>query len=118
MRILIAEDDQIINLVLSSYFSKKGFNVTVGYNGQEAWNLFNESPLSYDLVITDIMMPIMDGIELTQNIKTIRPHIPVIAITAGNLADIDGWKHLFELTLNKPLELSVLYHFILDKIQT
>ena len=87
-RILVAEDNDS-NFLLMSYILKRNYEFFRAYNGREAVEMaFNERP---DLVLMDIKMPIMDGIEATRHIKAQLPDMPVIALTA-NAFDADRQK--------------------------
>lgn len=118
MKILVVDDDMIIRLVLKKYFTVKNFSVEVSENGKDALDIFVKNQETYDLIITDIMMPIMDGIELAENIKTLNPKVPIIAITAGSLEQLKGVENLFELILNKPVELNKIHEAVIDLVNT
>ena len=80
-RILLVDDHQIIRLAVRSLLTIEGrkFNIDEADNGKEALAMIN--PGQYDLVITDVSMPVMNGIELTQRIMQIDPKIKVLALT-------------------------------------
>lgn len=80
MRILIAEDDLAISATLKKRLEYNDYEVTTTENGIEALNelAVNE----YDILISDIMMPQMDGLELLQNIRKKKIDIPVLFLTA------------------------------------
>jgi CheY-like chemotaxis protein len=79
--ILIAEDDLSNYLYLEVLLKKSGIEVLHAKNGSEAVVLCKQHP-GINLVLMDIKMPVMDGLEATKHIKEIRPELPVIAITA------------------------------------
>jgi DNA-binding NtrC family response regulator len=78
--ILIAEDEDRLRRLLSILLNDKGYRLSLAANGAEALQMFRAAP--YDLVITDIRMPEMDGIALLTEIKKASPDTPVIVITA------------------------------------
>jgi DNA-binding NtrC family response regulator len=78
--ILIAEDDPTVGESLQLLFKKKGYEILLASNGKEALPLFRQR--NVDLVITDLVMPKMDGIELLEAIKSLRPETEVIVISA------------------------------------
>jgi DNA-binding NtrC family response regulator len=78
--ILIVEDDPTVGESLSLLFKKKGYNVVLASNGKEGLNLFRQEII--DLVITDLVMPKMDGIELLKAIKDKKPETEVVVISA------------------------------------
>ena len=84
-KILIAEDNDS-NFILMTYILKKYYAYERAKNGNEAVDLVEKN--TYDMVLMDIKMPIMDGLEATKAIKKIRPEIPIIALTA-NACDSD-----------------------------
>lgn len=77
--ILIVDDDQNIRNLVSNYLKKEGFTVFEAENGQEALHVLENKPC--DMAIVDIMMPIVDGYELTKDIREFYD-IPVILLTA------------------------------------
>ena len=79
-RILIAEDNDS-NYILMNYILKKHYEYFRARNGQEAVELAeSEKP---DLILMDIKMPVMDGLEATRQIKAKNPDLPIIALTAN-----------------------------------
>ncbi len=79
-KILVAEDNDS-NYVLMTYLLKKDFEFDRAKNGKEAVEMVEAN--TYDLVLMDIKMPIMDGLEATRNIKQKHPELPVVALTAN-----------------------------------
>jgi PAS domain S-box-containing protein len=80
MNILVAEDDILNYLFLEEIFSDLDVNIKHAANGKEAVELFKSE--KFDLVLMDIKMPVMGGLEATRKIKSINPKIPVIAVSA------------------------------------
>lgn len=79
-RILIVDDDQAMRLALSESLESCGYDTVMAENGSVALNLFDKS--KFNLVVTDMKMPGMTGIEVLQGVKKLSPHMPVILITA------------------------------------
>ncbi len=86
-RLLLAEDNPANQLVIKTLLSKAGFTVDIAHNGAEATDMVESG--DYTLVLMDISMPVVDGLQATQNIRNM-PHpkrdIPIIAITAHALS--------------------------------
>ncbi len=79
-KILIAEDDRELRQLFEHVLEKNGYAVKGVSNGQEALQALDET--YYDLIISDIMMPVMDGYELVQSLRQAGHSIPVLMITA------------------------------------
>lgn len=87
--ILLAEDDKINQVALRHLLRKRGHRVEVANNGQEAVDLFAQH--EFDCILMDIQMPVMNGIEATESIRTsenlsTRKRVPIFAVTAHALA--------------------------------
>jgi DNA-binding NtrC family response regulator len=78
--ILIVEDDPKVGESLRLLLKKRGYGILLAANGKEALSLFRQEVV--DLVITDLVMPKMDGIELLEAVKNLRPETEVIVISA------------------------------------
>ncbi len=78
--ILIVEDDPRVGESLRLLFKKKGFSTLLASNGKEGLNVFRQEEV--DLVITDVVMPQMGGLELLEAVKGLRPETEVIVISA------------------------------------
>lgn len=79
VRIIVVDDEVAIQDALKHYFEFKGYSVRTAGNGREALQLLDEE--SAEVVITDIMMPEMNGIQLLRELKKSHPMIRVIVIT-------------------------------------
>ncbi len=84
-KVYLVEDDENLNLVLTSYLEREGWEITSFLNGLDAEEHINTPP---DLWILDIMLPDIDGYELIKKIKSSTPDVPVIFISARD-EDID-----------------------------
>lgn len=91
-KILIAEDDVNMNRLINNNLTDRGYSVVCAYDGKQAQALFDaQKP---DLLVTDIMMPVVDGVTLVKRIKKECPNFPVIMLTA--LDTIEDKKESFE----------------------
>ncbi|MFH1006131.1 MAG: sigma-54 dependent transcriptional regulator [Candidatus Latescibacterota bacterium] len=79
-KILLAEDEEIMRITLKDGLSNEGYQVIAASDGREALEKFRQD--DFDLLITDLRMPKLDGIELLKEVKCLSPEIPVIIITA------------------------------------
>lgn len=79
--IYMVEDEENLNILLSKYLEKEGYNVTAFSNGEEASARISDKP---DLWILDIMLPDIDGYELIKRIKSHSANTPVIFMSARN----------------------------------
>lgn len=78
--ILVAEDNDS-NYILMSYILKKYYQFDRAKNGQEAVDMVEKG--GFDIVLMDVKMPLMDGLEATKAIKEKHPDLPIIALTAN-----------------------------------
>ncbi len=106
MRILIVEDDCVYLAMLEDYFQSRGYSVTTADNGEQGRELFFESPEAFDAVLTDNMMPKMNGTELIKKIRGNGFTVPIVILSGDE--DIDKQEHVandvFEI-LEKPIRL-------------
>jgi DNA-binding NtrC family response regulator len=80
LSILIVDDEEDILNVLKLILTKEGYQVDTALDGKQALQLFRKN--SYDIVLTDLKMPEIDGMELLERIKEIRPETEVLIMTA------------------------------------
>ena len=80
MRILIAEDDELILKTIEYKLQKEGYEVIITRNGKDAIETINNTEV--DLIITDIMMPVMDGLVMAKEIKHISKQTPIVILSA------------------------------------
>ncbi len=80
-RILIIEDDESVAAMLRTVLERNGYEVTTAANGREGVRLYSDQPV--DLVISDILMPEMDGLETFKELRRMSPDVKIIAISGG-----------------------------------
>lgn len=119
LTILLAEDDEVNQTVCTRLLREKGHEVDVAKNGIEALKLYQRK--EYDVILMDIQMPEMDGIEATKKIREIegeKKHTPIIALTSYALkGDRERFLALgMDEYMSKPIDIDVLYN-IMDDIE-
>ncbi len=102
--VLVAEDDHNIAQLLQLYLEKEGYEVTVTYDGGQCLEAFQK--IQPDMVLLDIMMPIMDGWEVCKQIRT-ESQTPIIMLTAkSEIANkVQGLKAGADDYITKPFEM-------------
>jgi CheY-like chemotaxis protein len=81
-RILFVDDESVICAAAQRLLAHHGFRPTVFVSAEAAWGAFVAAPHDYDVVITDLTMPSLTGVDLAGRMKNVRPEIPVI-MTSG-----------------------------------
>ncbi len=113
IKILVAEDEELNYLLLKGLLSRYGAKLVRAGNGKEALELYSENP-DTGLVLMDIRMPVMNGLEATEKLKQKNPELPVIAITAYSMQEDKD--RAFEAGcdefLTKPVDRDKLYEAI------
>ena len=84
-RILVVEDDNELRQLFCRVLEKNGYEALEASDGQQALDTLDQSYI--DLIISDIMMPVMDGYELVRSLREAEIHIPVLMITAKDAFD-------------------------------
>lgn len=106
MRILIAEDEPVSRRLLQSYLQKWGHEVVVTTNGLEAWQVFEQG--EFPLVITDWMMPEMDGVDLIRRIRQSERsfHVYILLLTARSQKEdvVEGMESGADDFVTKPFD--------------
>ncbi len=83
--ILVVDDENVIRTVLVRMLQRMVFSVTAAQNGQEAIRIFQESSENFDLIIIDMLMPVMDGKETFQILKSLDPNVRVLLATGYSM---------------------------------
>jgi PAS domain S-box-containing protein len=79
--VLFVDDEEMVTEMMRQMLGKLGYKVTVRKNGKEALEIFRAKPDNFDIVVTDLTMPHMTGLELSKELLKIRPGIPIILCT-------------------------------------
>ena len=112
-KILVVEDNELNALVFSSFLESWEINVTIVANGEEAISKLKHEP--FDMVLMDIHMPILNGIEATRQIRGFNTKVPIIVLTASSL-ETDLMQALSagaDDLLQKPVSSSQLYSIVI-----
>ncbi|SOE21792.1 DNA-binding response regulator, OmpR family, contains REC and winged-helix (wHTH) domain [Spirosomataceae bacterium TFI 002] len=109
MKILLAEDDQNLGMLLQEYLGAKLFDVDLARDGDEGLNFFLQKG-EYDLCILDVMMPKKDGFSLAKEIRMHDPQVPIIFLTAKSMKEdtIQGFKSGADDYITKPFSMEEL----------
>jgi two-component system, OmpR family, response regulator len=111
-KILLAEDDNNLGVLLRNYLIAKKYDATLCINGKEALESFRKNV--FNICIIDIMMPEMDGLTLAKEIRKIDQNIPVIFLTARNQKEdiIEGFITGADDYITKPFSMEELLYRI------
>lgn len=107
-KILVVDDDPEVRMTTRDFLSSKGYAVTAAGGGREALGLLET--VDFDVVLLDVAMPDMDGLETLRRLVAARPALPVIMITAN--ADIEITSKVLQMGaadyVPKPFDLDYL----------
>lgn len=108
IKILLAEDDNNLGLLLESFIKAKGFKVDLARDGKQALEKFNQD--TYHFVILDVMMPEMDGFTVAKEIRQIDAKIPILFLTAKSMKEdkLEGFAIGADDYLTKPFSMEEL----------
>ena len=116
LRVLVTDDTQLNRLIAEKALSKQGAQVTLACNGSEALECLRAHPEDFDLVLMDVQMPVMDGLEATRRIRGELglTRLPIIALTAGVMAEEKQAARNAGVTdfMGKPMDLNQLAEMI------
>lgn len=88
-RILLAEDEEMIRRSLSFGLARAGYRTDGFANGLLAFEAFLERKGAYDLLVTDVQMPLMDGMSLVRRLRESKPTLPVLVMTGYGDSDLE-----------------------------
>src|SRR6188472_3843074 len=113
MRILIVDDEEVLREVLDAVLRREGFDVVMAASGEEALSVLDTDD-AIDLVIVDIMLPGISGIDTLRAVRISNPHLPVIVITAYSSIDgaIEAMKHGAFHYIPKPFKNDEVVHTV------
>jgi len=116
VRILLAEDNAVNMKIATRFLHSWGATTYTAENGKAAWELFQQQ--SYDLLLIDLEMPLMDGKQLLAKVRDINKDIPAIAFTAAVYENMyeDLRRHGFSSYLHKPFRPDEMHRNILQHL--
>ena len=108
-KILVVEDDKDLNLTVCAFLNRSGYAATGCLNAQDAYDAMYDK--IFDLIVSDIMMPGIDGFEFAKNVRALNENIPILFMTAKD--DIMSKQRGFRIGVDdymvKPIDLDELF---------
>lgn len=107
-KILLAEDDKSLGLVIKDYLALSGYDCTLKDDGLSAWSTFQS--FQFDLCILDVMLPRMDGFCIAEKIREINTNVPILFLTSKQSKEdkITGFKTGADDYITKPFNIEEL----------
>ena len=108
IKILVVEDDKDLNRLVSTCLRNEGYEIAACLNGEEA--IEKTETIKYDLILSDVMMPKMDGFELAESIRLFDKDVPIVFMTAKDdkPSKMLGYKLGIDDYIVKPFDIDVL----------
>jgi len=109
LRVLVAEDNQVNQMIVETLLKKDGHSVTIAGDGSAALELVQQDPDAFDIILMDVQMPKMDGVQATIAIRQLVPDskkLPIVGLTANAFQDqkIEYLSAGMQHVLTKPLD--------------
>ena len=107
-KVLLAEDDSNLGVLLCEYLQAKEYSADLAHDGEEAYNMFIKD--KYDLCVFDVMMPKKDGFTLAKEVRMANVEVPILFLTARNVKEdiLQGFKIGADDYLTKPFSMEEL----------
>jgi DNA-binding response OmpR family regulator len=114
-QILIIDDEPVIGSMLKKVFEREGYNVIVASNGEDGMKLYKEK--QPDIVITDLILPGKEGIQIIMELRKEDPNLPIIGMSGGGYIDPDSYLHLAKslganAVFTKPIKIEELLNIV------
>lgn len=115
--ILVVDDELLIRDLLYDFFNNQGWQIVVAENGEKALELLKNQ--SFDLVLSDIKMPELDGLRLTARLRETHPDLPVILMTGFPSVEsaVEALRAKAEDYVIKPFNINQLFKLIDSKVR-
>ena len=114
LSILVAEDDEVSRLYLTTLLRRENWDIDEAANGREAVDLFRQG--DYDLILMDISMPGLDGVQAAKTIRETNSAIPILAITAHGEGELQ--EEFRQAGMNDVLRKPIHDDFLIGKIRS
>jgi DNA-binding NtrC family response regulator len=107
--ILVVDDELLIRDLLYDFFQQQGWNIAVAESGEKALEILRSRKI--DLLLTDIKMPQMDGLSLTNEVRAMFPHLPIVLMTGYPSVEtaVEGIRAKVEDYIIKPFNINKLF---------
>ena len=115
-KVLIVDDNSTNRTILKTQLEYWNLRPVLAASGVEALNILSLDN-RYDLVVTDMQMPFMDGIRLSESIRDRHPHVPIILLSSVGDEYKKNHNQLFNAVMTKPIKQQVMYRHILAGLQ-
>lgn len=115
--ILVVDDELLIRDLLYDFFTDQGWDISVAENGEKALEILRDRKI--DLVLTDLKMPVMDGLTLTTEVRENYPELPVVIMTGFPSVDsaVSALRQKVADYIIKPFNINQLYKVLEEKIK-
>ena len=115
--ILVVDDELLIRDLLYDFFTGHGWDISVAEDGEKALQVMRAK--EFDLLLTDIKMPEMDGLDLTSQVKESHPDLPVVLMTGFPSVDtaVQALRMKADDYVIKPFNINQLYKLIEAKVK-
>jgi len=115
--ILVVDDELLIRDLLYDFFTDQGWEISLAESGEKALEILRSKKV--DLVLTDLKMPVMDGLTLTSEVKQNYPEIPVVIMTGYPSVDsaVSALRQKVADYIIKPFNINQLYKVIEQQIR-
>jgi CheY-like chemotaxis protein len=118
MAILVVDDDQTVRDFIADYLEQSGFAVVKAEDGLRAIQRLKGNP-EISLLLSDLCMPTMNGVELAKACHQLRPHLPIILVSGYHENfDLSQVKPFVHALVNKPFDLDTIVETIAGAIKT
>ena len=114
-RLLVVDDERGVRQLMRTVLERQGFAVEEAFNGQMALDVLEQTSASFDLVVSDVVMPEVSGWELGRRLRTRHPQLPILFVSGYSpeeLADLGGQLDDEVTLLSKPFSMDQLVQSI------